>query len=42
MTKHLFIDSTFDHPDNYSQLLIIKFKDIIISEYLPALFILMN
>ena len=42
MTKHLFIDATFHHPDKYSQLLIIIFKDIIISEYLPAFFILMS
>ena len=33
MTKHLFIDATFHHPDIYSQLLIIIFKDIIIPDY---------
>ena len=42
MTKHLFIDATFHHPDKYSQLLIIIFKDKIIFEYLPAFFILMS
>ena len=36
MTGHLFIAATFNHPDNYSQLLIIIFKDLIISLYLAA------
>ena len=39
---HLFIDATFHHPQKYSQLLIIIFKDIISSEYIPGFFILMT
>ena len=39
---HLFIDATFHHPQKYSQLLIIVFKDIISSEYIPDFFILMT
>ena len=31
--KHFFIDSTFHHPKNYTQLMIIIFKDFITSEY---------
>lgn len=42
MTKHLFIDGTFHHPKTYNQLLIILFKDIIISQYLPVFYILMT
>ena len=42
MAKHIFIDVSFHNPGNYSQLLIIIFKSIIISEYLPAFFILMS
>ena len=41
-TKHLFIDATFHHPIGYGQLLIIIFKDIITSDYLPCFFILMS
>ena len=31
ISNHLFIDETFHHPINYSELLIILFKDRIIS-----------
>ena len=41
-SKHLFIDVTFHHPQEYSQLLIIIFKDIISKEYYPGFFILMT
>ena len=33
---HYFIDVTFDLPKNFSELMIIIFKDIIIQEYLPG------
>ena len=36
------IDVTFHHPQNYSQLLIIMFKDLIISEILPCFYVLMS
>ena len=42
LTKHLFIDGTFHHPIGYTQLLIVIFKDIIIHEYLPGLYILLS
>ena len=42
LSKHLFIDGTFHHPIGYSQLLIIIFKDILSSEYIPGCFILMS
>ena len=42
ISKHLFIDATFHHPMDYSQLLIIIFKDIITSDYIPGYFILMS
>ena len=42
ITNHLFIDDTFHHPYNFSQLLIIIFKDVISSEYIPCFFILMS
>ena len=41
-TKHLFIDGTFHHPVGFAQLLIIIFKDIITSHYLPCFYILMS
>ena len=41
-SQHLFIDATFHHPEYYSQLLIIIFKDLISSEYYPGFFILMS
>jgi hypothetical protein len=41
-TLHLFIDATFHHPVGYGKLLIIIFKDIITSDYLPCFFILMS
>ena len=41
-TKHLFIDGTFHHPVGFAQLLIIIFKDIITSNYLPCFYIFMS
>ena len=42
ISKHLFIDGTFHHPVGFSQLLIIIFKDIVTSKYLPCFYILMS
>ena len=42
ISNHLFIDGTFHHPINYSELLIILFKDRIISQYIPCFYILMS
>ena len=42
IANHLFIDGTFHHPINFSQLLIIIFKDIISSDYIPGFYILMS
>ena len=40
MSNRLFVDCTFHHLINYVQLLIILFKDSIISQY-PCFYILM-
>ena len=42
IANHLFIDGTFHHPINFAQLLIILFKDSIISQYIPCFYILMS
>ena len=42
ISKHWFVDATFHHPIEYAQLLIIIFKDIVTSEYLPGFYILMS
>ena len=42
LTNHLFIDGTFHHPIGFEQLLIIIFKDIVTSDYLPCFYILMS
>ena len=42
ISNHLFIDGTFHHPINFAQLLIILFKDAIISQYIPCFYILMS
>ena len=42
LSKHLFIDATYHHPIGYAQLLIIIFKDVVSSEYMPGFFILMS
>ena len=41
-SEHWMIDATYHHPKEYSQLLIILFKDIIISEMIPGFYILMS
>ena len=42
ISNHLFVDCTFHHPINFGQLLIILFKDAIISQYNPYFYILMS
>ena len=41
-TNHYFVDATFHHPKDFSELMIIIFKDIIINEYLPCFYISFN
>ena len=41
-SNHYFIDTTFHHPKDFSELMIIIFKDIIINEYLPGFYILLS
>ena len=40
--KHYFIDSTFHHPPEFKQLLIVMYKDIITDLKIPGIYILMN
>ena len=40
--NHLFIDGPFHHPIKFSQLLIILFKDVLLSQYIPCFYILMS
>ena len=42
VSKHIFIDSTFHHPPDFYQLMIIMYKDIITGLKIPGLYILMN
>ena len=41
-SNHLFIDGTFHNPKDFSQLLIIIFKDIITANYYPGFYVLMS
>ena len=41
-SNHFFIDGTFHHPSDFSQLLIIMYKDCITSLKIPGLYILLN
>ena len=41
-SKNLFLDSTFHHPPDFYQLLIIMYKDIITGLKIPGLYVLMN
>ena len=42
VSKNLFVDSTFHHPPEYHQLLVIMYKDIVTSLKIPGIYILMN
>ena len=41
-SRHFFIDGTFHHPPEFTQLLLIMYKDIITSLKIPGLYILLN
>ena len=42
VSNHYFVDATFHHPKDFSELMIIIFKDIIIHEYIPCFYILLS
>ena len=42
IANHLFIDRIFNLPLKFSQLLIILFKDVLLSQYIPYFYILMS
>ena len=41
-SNQYFIDETFHRPKDFSELMIIISKDIIINEYLPGFYILLS
>ena len=41
-SKNFFIDGTFHHPQEFKQLLVIMYKDIITGIKIPGLYILLN
>ena len=41
-SKHLFLDGTWYKPGNFSQILIIQYKDIIINDHITGGFIIAN
>ena len=41
-SRHFFIDCTFHHPPDFTQMLIIMYKDYITSIKIPGLYILLN
>ena len=42
VSQHIFIDSTFHHPPNFYQFLILMYKDIITGIKMPGIYVLMN
>ena len=42
ISNHLFIDATFHHPPEFSQLLIIMYRDRVTELNIPGIYILMN
>ena len=42
LSKNYFIDGTFHHPPEFKQLLIIMYRDIISSQNIPGIYILIN
>ena len=40
IAKYLFIEGTFHHPVGFSQILIIIFKDMVTSKYLPCFYLI--
>ena len=41
-SHHLYIDGTFHHPKEFSQMIIIMYKDIITDQKIPGFYILIN
>ena len=41
-SNNLFIDGTFHHPNEFQQLLIIMYKDIITEQKIPGIYIYIN
>ena len=41
-SKNFFIDGTFHHPEDFKQLMLIMYKDIITGLKIPGLYILLN
>ena len=41
-SRNFFIDGTFHHPEEFTQLILIMYKDIITSIKIPGLYILVN
>ena len=42
LSKILFLDGTFHHPQEYKQLLILMYRDIITDQNIPGIYILIN
>ena len=42
VSNHYFVEATFHHPKDFSELMIIIFKDIINHDYLPGFYILLS
>ena len=42
LSKNYFIDGTFHHPPEFKQLLIIMYRDIISSQNIPGIYIVIN
>ena len=42
VSNHYFIDATFHHREDFSELMIIIFEDIINHDYLPGFYILLS
>ena len=41
-SKHIFIDGTWYRPNEFEQILIILYKDVITMEKIPGCYIIMN
>ena len=41
-SRNFFIDGTFHHPEEFTQLILLMYKDIITSIKIPGLYILVN
>ena len=41
-SNHYLVHATFHHPKDFSEIMVIIYKDIIINEYLPGFYILLS